>query len=194
MPEKVGLKQITDAAAQNASNSLSKLTGEKVGVEVSKAAITNVSRVFPSIEAESRVVGIYLPVTGEIKGASLLIFPEKIAYTFCDVLVRRKVGITHQFTKLDESALKEVGNIICGSFLTVFSNTLKIKIIEHIPQFSFDMFGAVVDQIIAEFALKADKALVIEITFVFEKTPLKGYVVLLFGLEEIKSITDTLEM
>lgn len=192
MPEKVDLKVMTDAAAKRASQSLSKLTGEQVNVDVSKAEITKVTRIFPGIEPESRVVGIYMPVTGEIKGASLLIFPEEIAYTLCDVLVRREVGTTHQFNELDKSALKEVGNIICGSFLTVFSNTLKIKIVEHIPQFSFDMFGAVVDQIIAEFALKADEALVIEITFVFEKMPLKGYVVLLFGLEEMRAITDVL--
>ncbi|MFH1287712.1 MAG: chemotaxis protein CheC [bacterium] len=192
MPNKVKLKEMTDAAALSAGRALSKFTGEQVNVRASKARVTKVTRIFSGIEPESLVAGIYLPVTGEIKGASLLILPEKTAYALSDALVKRGTGAVHQFTELEKSALKEVGNIVCGSFLTVFSNTLKIKIIEHIPQFSFDMFRAVVDQIIAEFASRAEEALVIEIALVFEKTSLKGYVALLFGLEEMKAITDVL--
>lgn len=191
---KVKLTEITDEAAKNAGIALSKLSREHVSVVVEKAVITNVKRVFPDIDFETRVAGIYLPVTGDIQGASLLIFPEKIAFTLCDILNKKEAGLTHQLDEMDESALKEVGNILCGSFMTVFSNKLKIKIIEHISEFSFDMFGAVVDQILAEFALKTDDALVIEIKFSFEERTLKGYVVLLFGLDKMKVITDALEI
>ena len=186
------LTKMTDEAADFASKALSKLSDEKVTVEVSKAEITKIQRKFPDIEPETIVAGIYLPITGEVKGASLLIFPEKIAYTLCDLLVKRKPGTTRKLTELDKSALKEVGNIICGSFLTVFSNTLKIKIVENVPSLSFDMFGAVVDVIIAEFAQKAEDALVIEVKFVFEHANIKGYVVLIFGLEEMKAIMKAL--
>lgn len=186
------LTKMTDEAAKFASKALSKLSGEKVTVEVSKVEITKIQRKFPDIEPETIVAGIYLPITGEVKGASLLIFPEKIAYTLCDVLVKRKPGTTRKLTELDKSALKEVGNIICGSFLTVFSNTLKIKIVENVPSLSFDMFGAVVDVIIAEFAQKAQESLVIEVKFVFEHANIKGYVVLIFGLEEMKAIMKAL--
>lgn len=193
MSKQPKLIEITNLAAENASKALSKLSGEKVKVEVSKVEITKAHKGFPTLDSESMVAGIYMPVTGEIKGASLLIFPEKIAYGLCDLLMRRELGATHQLTELDKSALKEVGNIICGSFLAVFSNTLKIRVIEHVPSLSFDMFGAVVDQIIAQFALKeAGDALVLEVKFVFENTPVKGYVVLMFGLEEMKAIIDAL--
>ena len=86
------LVRMTNEAAKNASESLSKLSDEKVSVEVSKAEITKVHGKFPDIKPESIVAGIYLPITGDVKGASLLIFPEKVAYTLSDVLVRRKAG------------------------------------------------------------------------------------------------------
>lgn len=187
------LVKMINEAARDASKALTKLSGEKVAVEVSKAEVTKIQRKYPGIEPETIVAGIYLPVTGDIKGASLLIFPEKIAYELCDVLVKREPGTTRKLTELDKSALKEVGNIICGSFLTVFSNTLKVKIIEHVPEFSFDMFGAVVDVIIANFAQRAEDALVIEVKFVFEHAKIKGYVVLVFGLEQMKAIIKVLE-
>jgi len=186
------LVEIVHLAAKNATKALSKLSGEVVYVEVSKIEITKARLGFPSIASESMVAGIYLPVTGEITGASLLVFPEKIAYDLCDLLVRREPGTTQVLTEMDKSALKEVGNIICGSFLTVLSNALEIKIIEHVPDFNFDQFGAVVDQIVAKFSLKTGDALVLEVKFIFENTPVNGYVVLLFGLEEMQAIINAL--
>lgn len=186
------LIKMTNEAAENASAALSKLSSEKVTVEVTRIEIAKIQTKFLDIEPETIVVGIYLPITGEVKGAALLIFPEKTAYDICDLLVKREPGTTHKFTELDKSALKEAGNIICGSFLTVFANTLKVKIIEHVPEFSLDMFGAVVDVIIAEFAQRAEEAIAIEVRFVFEKASIKGYLTLIFGLQEMKAIIKAL--
>jgi chemotaxis protein CheC len=187
------LDKIAKEASMNASLALLKLSGEKVSVEFTKERIGKIQNVFSHVDPESMVAGVYLPITGDIKGASILIFPRKIAYTLCDVLVRRKPGTTRQLSELDKSALKEVGNIICGSLLTVFSNTLKIKIIENIPEFSFDMFGAVVDQVIAQFVQKAEDVLLLELKFGFEHIKIKGHVLLVFGAEEMKVIIESMK-
>jgi chemotaxis protein CheC len=139
------------------------------------------------------VAGIYLPVTGDIKGAALLILPKETAFILSDLLVKRPPGTTRKLTPLDESALKEVGNIISGNYLTVLSDILQVKIVEHIPDFSFDMFGAIVDQIITKFAQKTENALVIEIEFVFKPETLKGYFLLLFEIEQFKAIGGALK-
>ncbi|MBE3086566.1 MAG: chemotaxis protein CheC [Bacteroidetes bacterium] len=187
------LARMTNEAARSASRALAKLSGEKVAVVVSKTEITKIQGRFPDIEPETIVAGIYLPITGDVKGASLLIFPEKTAYTLCDVLVKRKPGTTRKLTELDKSALKEVGNIVCGSFLTVFSNTLKAKLIGDVPSLSLDMFGAVVDVIVTGFAKKVEDVLVIEVRFVFEKADIKGYIALIFEFEQMKAIMKALE-
>jgi len=186
------LAEITNEAAKDASLALLKLCGEKITVEFVDVEVEKIQKAFSGIDLESIVAGVYLPITGDIKGASILIFPEKIAYTLCDVLVRRKPGTTRKLTELDKSALKEVGNIICGSLLTVFSNHLKVKIIENLPELSFDMFGAVVDQIIIQFVQKAEEVLIIELRFGFEHIMIKGHIILIFGHKEIKAIIDGL--
>ena len=83
------LIKMTDKAAKFASAALSKLSDEKVTVEVSNTEIVKVHRQFLDIDPEAIVAGIYLPVTGDVKGAALLVFPEQIAYALCDVLVKR---------------------------------------------------------------------------------------------------------
>ena len=187
------LNQINKQAAESASRALSKLIDRPVGVGMSKADIKKIEEFDLLIGQEEVVAGIYLPLTGDIKGAALLVFPKETAFTLSDLLVKREAGTTRKLTELDESALKEVGNIISGCYLTVLSNMLQIKTIEHIPNFSFDMFGAVVSQIITDFAQKVEKALVVEIEFLFEPETIKGYFLLLFMVEQLEAILSSLE-
>jgi chemotaxis protein CheC len=140
------------------------------------------------IDIEEIVAGIYLPVKGAVIGAALLIFPKETAFTLSDLLVRREPGTTRKLTELDKSALKETGNIICGTYFAVLANTLQIKLIEQVPNFSFDMFGAIITQIITEFAQNAEEALVIELEFLFKPATLKGYLLLLLNVDEFRSI------
>lgn len=188
------LHQINEQAAASASKALSKLIDREVEVGISKTEVKKVEELSPLIGIEDVVAGIYLPVTGDIKGAALLIFPREAAFTLSDLLVKRPAGTTRKLTELDESALKEVGNIISGNYLTVLANTLQIKVVEHLPNFSFDMFGAIVSQIITEFAQKTEAAMVIEIEFTFKPETLKGYFLLLFNVEQFNAILSSIEM
>jgi len=188
------LSKMINEAAENASLALLKLSGERVSVDFAKITVGKIQKAFSHIDPELMVAGVYLPITGDVKGASILVFPKKVAYILCDELNGRKIRTTRQLSELDKSALKEVGNILCGSLLTVLSNTLKIKIIENVPEFSFDMFGAVIDQIIAQFVQKSEDALLVEVRFDFEHVKVKGHLLLIFGVEEMKIIIETLEL
>jgi len=182
------LMEINKMAAGKASEAMSKLIGNDVGVDVTSAAIRKVGDLSPVLASEEMVVGVYMLVTGDVKGASLLIFPQESAFKLSDVLVGREPGTTRSLTALDISALKEVGNIVAGNYFAVLSNLLQVKIVEHIPNFSSDMFGAIVEQIITDFARESEQALVVEIEFVFKPLTLKGYFLLLFRLEELKAL------
>ncbi len=186
------LGQINKEAAEQASAALSKLIDRPVEVSISKAEVKKVENLSPLIGTEDMVAGIYLPVTGEISGAALLIFPKDTAFILSDLLVKREPGTTRKITPMDESALKEVGNIISGNYLTVLANVLQIKIVEHIPNFSFDMFGAIVSQIITQFAEKTENALIIEIELTFKPETFKGYFLLLFEVEQFKAMLGSI--
>ncbi len=187
------LQEINNKAALSASGALSKLVGRQVKMNITMADIRNVGELSPIIAPEEIVAGVYLPVTGEIAGAALLIFPKESAFNLSDLLVRREPGTTRKLTGLDESALKELGNIVCGSYLTVLSNELQVKTIGQVPSFSFDMFGAIVSQIMTAFAQKSEKALVVEIEIIFELKALKGYFLLLFELPQFNTILRSLD-
>ena len=182
------LQEINKKAAANASRALSKLIDKLVTVEIAKVEVQDVEKLSPVIESEEIVAGIYLPITGDVKGATLLIFPRETAFVLSDLLVKREPGTTRKLTDLDKSALKELGNIVSGTYFTVLSNQLGIKLIEHTPSFSFDMFGAIINQIITKFVQEPEKALIVEIEFDFKSLTPKGYFILFFRIEELRAI------
>ena len=177
---KKSFQDINKLAAKSASQALKKLFKQEVALKIPRAKIANIKQLKPMIDPEEMTVGIYLPVTGHLKGASLLVFPKATAFALTDILLKRKQGLIRKLTRLDKAALKEIGNIICGHYFTVFSNMLSIKIIEHLPNFSYSMFGSIISDIITRFSRFTDEALIIEVDIIFKPKVLKGYFLLLF--------------
>lgn len=189
-----GFQAISKAAAENASQALAKLTGKPVSVEILKAEMRPVTEFGVALEPEALVTAIYLPITGDVRGASLLVFPKEVALNLCDVLLKRPSGTTRALSELGESALKEVGNIIAGSYLTVLANKLQIKLVEHIPSLSSDMYGAVLDQATSQLAERVEQALVLEVRFNIEAVTVEGRLFLLLAMEAIEAMVRSLEV
>jgi len=177
---KQSLAKLNKIAAVNASKAMKKLFKEDVECRIPLARVEKVNRLKPIMDPEEMTVGIYLPISGDVKGAALLVIPRNAAFTLSDMLLKKKLGSTRKLTRLDKAALKEIGNIICGQYFTVFSNMLKIKIIEHIPNFSYSMHGSIISDIIARFSRISDEALIVEVNMIFKPKVVKVYFMLLF--------------
>jgi len=187
------LISMANAAAKSASEALAKLSQRRVTISVASVEIKPVQRVFPGILPETVVAGVYLPATGDIKGASLLVFTEDAAFLVCDMLLMKEEGTTRKLTEVDISALTEAGRILCGSFLTVLSNTMRIKIVEHVPSFSLDMFGAVVDVLIAEMVQIPTEALVIQMRFAFDHARVAGPILFILGIQDLETVLKAVD-
>jgi len=51
----------------------------------------------------------------DLTGRTLVLFPEKSARTLCDILFRRSAGTTGEFGEMEQSGLKEAGNILASA-------------------------------------------------------------------------------
>ena len=185
--------EIAELAAFNASCALSKLVGKPLVIKMSDWQIEKVEDFGPTMDPEQLVVVIYVPVTGDTTGASLLVLPQETSFAMSDLLAKREPGTARELSELDKSALKEAGNIVCANYLTVLSDRLQIRIIEHAPIFSFDMFGAITSEIIAKFTQKTEKALTTEIRFIFQSVAMAGHLAFLFEPGIVNTIVGTLE-
>ena len=118
--EKDLLAEVGNIGAGHASTALSDLVGYRVNVTVPKASLVPVTNLSDEVNDEM-AIGIHIPVSGDIDGGVLMLFPRKYALKLSDILMGREVGTATEISEMEESSLKEVGNILVGNCLTALS-------------------------------------------------------------------------
>ena len=169
------IQSIHEEACVQISGALAKSTYKRAIVDIVNPNLKKLEEFRPTIGLNEEGAGVCLAFNGEMKGIALLLFSQETALNLADLLIKREVGTTGQLTELDKSALEELGNIICGTYLATFSNQTGTKIVQHAPQFSFDMLGSILEQTITKFAQRPEKVLAIETEFNFTVPILKDY-------------------
>ena len=103
------------------------------------------------------------------------------------------VSDEENFSEMEMSALKEIGNIITGSYLNALSSLTNLKIFPSIPDLCIDMAGAILSVPAIEFGIMGDKILLIETAFT-DDSELNGYFILIPDLQSYDKILGALGM
>ncbi len=160
------LKEIGNIGAGNAATALAKMLNRKVDMEVPRVKIMEFWDVSETLgSAESIVAGILLKVAGDLTGNIMFILQLKDAALLVDMLMGRQSGELHEFSELEVSALKEIGNILAGSYLSALSALTNLKIKPSVPELAIDMAGAILSVPAIEFGKVGDTVLYIETEF-----------------------------
>jgi len=190
--EKDALKEIGSIGAGKAATALSAMLGQTVEAKVPLAdaiPLTNIPKVLKG--REKIVTAIYQPVKGSVKGSVLIFFPQKSALLLTDLMMKKKKGTTKTLKQLDESALKEIGNILSGNCLTALSNFLNMNMLGDPPHLATDMVGAIVDSIVVKLSQKSEQALIIEMEFKTKEAKIPAYFFLLFDSRGAEAVLKT---
>ena len=90
------------------------------------------------------------------------------------------------------SALKELGNIISGAYISSLSSMTNLTINQSIPYLSIDMAGAILSVPAIEFGKLGDKALLIESQFMEDDNDVTGYFILTPTIDSYNKILTSL--
>ena len=116
------LTEIGNIGAGHAATVLSQLLGERINITVPRINIVPLASASEIVGGpEVVVVGIYLRVFGDAPSSILFVFPRQAAMQLVDILVGRNPGTTNLLREYEQSALKEIGNILTGAFLYALS-------------------------------------------------------------------------
>jgi chemotaxis protein CheC len=194
------LEKMAGEGAEKASDALSKLIDKPISVETLAVRAIPVEKIPETIGSpEDMVTTIIMEVRGEVSGNIMLVYPRQSAINVADLLSKRQLGSTTQLSILDNSALKESGNIIAGSFLAALSDYLKLNMVESIPDLASDMLKATVDFVLARFAKReASEAVAFEIDFAMSTAAaatnkIKAYFILLLDVESASKMFESLK-
>ena len=169
------LREIGNIGAGNAATALAKMLNKKVDMDVPKVKVLGFMDVNDILGgAEKLVVGILLRVTGDLTGNIMFILDYEAAQILVNMLMGKSVEEVGDFDELDMSALKEIGNILSGSYLSALSSLSNLTILPSVPDIAIDMAGAILSVPAIEFGKVGDTVLYIETQFSEGSTKVVG--------------------
>ena len=186
------LKEIGNIGAGNATTAIASMLDLRINMNVPKVELLTFQELGSAIcEEEEAIVGIYLEVNDDIDGSMMFLLDLKSAHYLVNRLMMRDPEYNEDFDEMDMSALKEIGNIIAGSYLNALSSMTQMTISPSVPYIAIDMAAAILSVPAIQFGQYGDNALLIETEF-GDDVMINGYFILLPELESYEKILTSL--
>lgn len=173
------LKEIGNIGAGNATTAIANMLGIKIDMNVPNIKLMEVSQLGTAVGAEDQtIVGIFLEVQNDIDGSMMFLLDIPSARYLVNKLMMTDAPDDEPFGELELSALKEIGNIIAGSYLSALSSMTNLVIAPSIPYIAVDMAASILSVPAIEFGLQGDNALLIQ-TEICAEVAIDGYFILM---------------
>ena len=151
------LRELVNIGSGTAATALSQMLGRSIDVSVPTASAVPLADAVDAVgEPDAVVTGIVLPVLHDVEGFALLLFREDDAAQVCKLLGVDPAG------EYAASALGEIGNILCASYLGALVTMTGLAIEPGPPQAATDLLGALVASVLSFTAEESDVALLLD--------------------------------
>lgn len=189
------LKEIGNIGAGNATTAVATMLNLTIEMKVPKVELKAVEDLGSSIcPEEETIVGIFLEVQQDISGSIMFLMRLDSAHYLVDRLMGGMgggAGEGAEFSEMELSAMKEIGNIIAGSYLSALSSMTNLVIAPSIPYISVDMAAAILSVPAIQFGQFGDNALMIQTEFGAD-VMIDGYFILLPDEDSYDKILESL--
>src|SRR3954464_4204170 len=187
------LKEVANIGAGHAATALSQLTDRRIMIAVPEVNVRPLEDV-PDLlgSADDVIAAILMHMMGDLTGRTLVLFPESSARTLCDMLLRRSAGTTGEFGLMEQSGLKEAGNILASAYMNALSDFMGIMLVPSVPSLVIDLNAAVLTTAYLNFGHARDFVFGVETSFGVEGAaePLRGHFLLLPDTPSLRAIFD----
>src|ERR1044071_1048786 len=123
------LREVANIGAGHAATALSQMVGETIMISV---PTINVSRLYDipaqAAAADEPVAAVLMHMLGDLTGRTLLVFPRRTAIRLSELLLRRS-DHGDDFSEMEQSAIKEAGNILRSAYMNALSDFMGMMLI-----------------------------------------------------------------
>lgn len=166
------LKEILNIGASHASTALSQLIEKRVMITIPEALAdspqNNVIRISEAMPEGEVATAVILKILGDVPGVMAFFLPKNSAHRLAHLVLKSDGNTDEVLTDIEHSALKEVGNIICGAALGAFSKFIGVTMLQSVSEVATDMFGAIVSTVLMEVGQDSSLTLVFKVSFKIE--------------------------
>ena len=185
------LREVANIGAGHAATALSQMTGGTIMISVPQINIARLEDVPPQISGpEEPVAAVLMNMLGDLTGRTLLVFPKPTAMRLSELMLRRPQGSSKDLGELEQSAIKEAGNILSGAYMNALSDFMGLMLLPSPPSLAIDMSTAVLTTAYLQFGSDRDYVFCVESEFYMQdlKEKLRGFFLLLPDFASLQAI------
>jgi chemotaxis protein CheC len=132
------LKEVGNIGAGHAATALSQLLNTTVKLSEPTIDVLKFRDLSNRLASGDRTVAaLHMYIRGEAPGQMVVLFDRDQAQEFVNVFIKRIIGDIQIFDSIIDSTLKELGNIIAGSYLTALISLTGVNLLPSVPTLSY---------------------------------------------------------
>ena len=185
------LREVANIGAGHAATALSQMTGSTIMISVPTINISSLEDVPTQLsEPEEPIAAVLMHMLGDLTGRTLLVFPRPTAMRLAELMLRRPSGSSREMGALEQSAIKEAGNILSGAYMNALSEFMGLMLLPSPPSLAIDMSSAILSTAFLQFGTDRDHVFYVESQFFLQEQNehLRGFFLLLPDLASLQAI------
>ncbi len=151
--------RMTKHGAERAAGNITTMTGIEADVEVNRMSFVPIDDV-PAEAGDKRYIGTVMEYTGKPSGYLVILFDQPSAEAVVDALVPTETD--GSWSQIEQSAIKELGNIMTSGFIDGWANVLESSIDHSPPRFVSDMGSSIMSPIVGRMARTQEHAFLLD--------------------------------
>lgn len=180
------LKEIGNIGTGNAASALSAMLSKSVRMHVPDIRVLDYQAVIDEIGGPEKVItGILVTFKGDIKGMIMFLLEDMFAKIVVKTFMGKENVDVIRLDENDVSAVKEMGNIMGGSYLNALAALAGFTVAMDVPSMTVDMMGAIMNAPMIEFSEVGDKVLFIDNRFVIDGVDINSNIILIPEMESL---------
>ena len=153
-----GLREVANIGAGHAATALAQMVNDRVMIAVPEVKIVQLEDVPELLGPPEEIVSAtVMKLLGDVTGRTVQIFPTRTASALIGALTGRPtIDFPDGFGEIEQSALKEVSNIIVGAYINALSEFMGMMLIMSVPALAIDTAAAVLSTSYLHFGHESD--------------------------------------
>ena len=190
------LREVANIGAGHAATALSQMIGQTIMISVPTINVARLEEIPPQVGApDEPVAAVLMHMLGDLTGRTLLVFPRRTARRIASLLLRRQ-PTTDDFSEMEQSAIKEAGNILSSAYMNALSDFMGIMLLPSPPSLVIDMSRAVLTTAHLQFGTDKDYVFCVESEFFMDNIDehLHGFFLLLPDAASLHAILKAIRV
>ena len=191
------LREVANIGAGHAATALSQMIGGTIMISVPTINVSRLEEVPPQITApEEPVAAVLMHMLGDLTGRTLLVFPKPTAARLAELMLRRPAGSSSELGEMEQSAIKEAGNILSSAYMNALSDFMGMMLLPSPPSLAIDMSTAVLSTAYLQFGTDKDYVFCVESEFIMGggDERMRGFFLLLPDAASLQAILKAIRV